>query len=154
MRNNMQTKYRINTPYIVHDTLEGETILINLKNGNYYNIDKNGAVIWEIIDKNGTIDDFVECILTIFNLPYEQTKREIEIFISNLLMENLLVPVNAEFASPTSYGKEEIGQLIREKLTGYECPLVNKYSDMKDALMLDPIHDIDEKGWPTMNEEE
>ena len=30
------------------------------------------------------------------------------------------------------------------------APVLNKYSDMQDLLLLDPIHDVDEEaGWPT-----
>jgi hypothetical protein len=27
-------------------------------------------------------------------------------------------------------------------------PLLRKYTDMRDLLLLDPIHDVDEQGWP------
>ena len=29
---------------------------------------------------------------------------------------------------------------------------LNRYADMKDLLMLDPIHEVDEKGWPSKKE--
>jgi hypothetical protein len=27
-------------------------------------------------------------------------------------------------------------------------PVLNKYTDMQDLLLLDPIHEVDERGWP------
>jgi hypothetical protein len=149
----MQTKFRINTPHIVHDTLEGETILINLKNGNYYSFDKTGAVIWEIIDKKGDLNKFVEIITGVFKETKDKTESCVDGFISNLLMENLLVQETENINSPSLINSEEMEKLVRERIPGIEVPVVNKYSDMKDILMLDPIHDIDEKGWPTINEE-
>jgi len=31
----------------------------------------------------------------------------------------------------------------------FRAPVLNVYADMKDLLLLDPIHDVDEVGWPT-----
>jgi hypothetical protein len=149
----MNFKLRINTPHIVYDTIEEETIMINLKNGNYYNLDKNGTIVWDIIEKGGDIEIYIRTITKIFNLPAEQTKKDIEIFISSLIMENLLVPLPSDVVVNSSFTQEAIEVLIRKKLPSYIIPLVNKYSDMRDALMLDPIHEVDERGWPTMNED-
>lgn len=150
---NMHTQVRINTPHIVHDTLEGETILINLKNGNYYSFDKTGAVIWEVIDRDGNSGLLAEVISEIFETTIENSSSLIDAFISQLLMENLVVEESQISYSQAAFSKEEMTSLVKERISGLEPPVLNKYSDMKDALMLDPIHDVDEKGWPTINEE-
>lgn len=31
---------------------------------------------------------------------------------------------------------------------GYRPPVLEVFADMQDLLLLDPIHDIDEVGWP------
>ena len=31
-------RLRINTPKIVHETIDGETVILNLDNGNYYSL--------------------------------------------------------------------------------------------------------------------
>jgi len=144
-------RYKINYPHIVHDTIEDETILINLKNGNYYNIENSGTVLWDIIEKGGDVNDSCDLIAKKFKLAPEKIKNDIEIFISNLLMENLLVPLNEKDIS--SFEIKEMEVLINEKMKKYAAPVINKYSDMRDALMLDPIHEVDERGWPTMNED-
>lgn len=149
----MQAKIRINAPHVVHDTIEGETILINLKNGNYYSFDKYGSFIWEILEKNGDPEILAIVISDIFNLEKEKTKSEIDIFISDLLMENLLVPENPDAVPVNSINRDEMEKLVRVRIEGFNTPVISKYSDMRDALMLDPIHDVDEKGWPTNNDE-
>ena len=30
----------------------------------------------------------------------------------------------------------------------YTAPAVQKYDDLEDLLLLDPIHEVDEAGWP------
>ena len=33
----------------------------------------------------------------------------------------------------------------------FAAPVLHKYTDMEDLLLLDPIHDVDESGWPNTN---
>ena len=30
----------------------------------------------------------------------------------------------------------------------FVAPELKRYADMQDLLLLDPVHDVDEKGWP------
>jgi hypothetical protein len=30
----------------------------------------------------------------------------------------------------------------------FRVPVLNRYSDMADMLLLDPVHDVEESGWP------
>jgi hypothetical protein len=29
-----------------------------------------------------------------------------------------------------------------------DVPLIEKFTDMEDLLLLDPVHDVDARGWP------
>jgi hypothetical protein len=144
----IQEQISINIPQVVHDTIEGETILINLKNGNYYSFDKIGAVIWEIIEKKGDVNKLVNILTKKFNKQGEKIESAIDHFISSLLQENLVVQ-STEQASEVLMLSDEIEALVNERISDFEPPVMNKYSDMKDMLLLDPIHDTDEKGWPS-----
>ena len=39
--------FRINNPKVIHETIDGETVIVNLDSGNYYSLDATGADIWE-----------------------------------------------------------------------------------------------------------
>ena len=34
----------------------------------------------------------------------------------------------------------------------FDPPRLEKYSDMQDYLLIDPIHEVDEPGWPAKRE--
>lgn len=36
----------------------------------------------------------------------------------------------------------------------FEEPIFHKYTDMEDLLLLDPIHDVDETGWPKPHQDD
>ncbi len=149
----LSLKYKINAPHIVHDTIDGETILVNLKNGNYYSFDKSGVVIWEVITQNGTINELIKIIIDIFNKPKGKIENVITKFIEKLISENILIVDNDEIAEPFNLNTEEIKLKYKDIISNFEDPVLHVYADMQDMLLLDPIHDTDEKGWPSGKDE-
>ncbi|MFC1730877.1 PqqD family protein [candidate division KSB1 bacterium] len=150
---NINNKLRINTPHIVYDTIDDETILVNLKSGNYYSLDKFGLLIWDIIVSKGDLFKFIELVSWKYQLPSDKISSDIENFIQKLFNENLIIPDNGNSSDHTSMTKKEIDDKLKELGSGFEAPVLNKYSDMQEVLLLDPIHDTDEeKGWPSPKE--
>lgn len=149
---NHPTMFRINTPKITHQTIDGETIIIDFESGAYYSTDGAGAVIWELIAHMASVDEINQTLAR----HYAQTdptaiKSHLEQFIAELERESLIVPVDpantrteksATAQPPAGYG----GGV-------FEAPTIFKYTDMQDLLLLDPIHDVDEQGWPMKKEE-
>jgi len=48
-------RIKINEPNIVHENIDGETVILNLDSGNYYSIVDVGADIWNYIEKGAPI---------------------------------------------------------------------------------------------------
>ena len=59
------THFKINTPKIVHETIDGETVILNLDNGNYYSLAGIGAdivvvaLVFDIFDR---LPEFFELV--------------------------------------------------------------------------------------------
>ena len=53
----MTTRFRVNSPNVIHETIEGEVILIDLKTGTYYSLRDSGAAIWQSIEQGAGEDD-------------------------------------------------------------------------------------------------
>jgi hypothetical protein len=139
----------INEPHVVHETIDGETILLDLNTGNYFSLEGPGPAIWEYIQQTGDWNKAIELLIS-GNKEAETTIREsVTSFINTLIDEKLLVPATIAPAAAETGEKET--QLIQAGLN-FLPPRVNKYSDMQDLLLLDPIHDVDEKGWPESKE--
>ena len=143
-------RLKINTPKIVHETIDGETVILNLDNGNYYSLVGVGAQIWGFIESGAPAYDIIEKVKCDYESNGTDVEEAVNKFVSELRLEGLTVPDNADtnagFLWPAE--KREPG-LNGEKQT-FSAPILNKYSDMQDLLLLDPIHDVDEEaGWPT-----
>ena len=140
---------RVNSPTVVQDTIDGEVVIVNLKNGSYYSLDKVGADIWSLLEHGDPVDRIVEGIAQ----RYDGTRSEIESAVHSLVMElqkeELVVP-----ASQNRPGAPAANPAVQTQAAAqrprFVAPTLQKYTDMQDLLLLDPIHDVDEKGWPTI----
>jgi len=61
--------------------------------------------------------------------------------------ESLLVPL-ASAPSPASTRKPS---LLAD--APFVLPVLERYTDMQELLLIDPIHDVDETGWPRRKEQ-
>lgn len=131
-----------NTPNVVSEDFDGEIILVNLTNGNYYSLRNSGARIWKLIESRTTFDIILEAIEHQYDIDNSATVH-VDSFITELLEQQLIrtEPMNGHRYELTHSGAED-----RQP---FEAPVLEVYSDMQDLLLLDPIHDVDEEtGWP------
>ena len=145
--------FKMNTPKVVHEGFDdNEVVIINLDSGSYYSLDKIGAEIWMLIESGASIGEIIECI----NCSYESGELNIENsvsrFVEELREENLIVPDTEK-----TDGKPAAGENTKSKAGGarlsFQEPVLQKYTDMQDLLLLDPIHEVDETGWPKNKED-
>ncbi|GEM_PF-257762 len=141
------TIMRVNTPNVVHETIDGEVILLNLRTGNYYSFEGLGAFIWNFIDSEAGWSTLPSLMSKAYNLSLDDVHNDVELFVAKLVSEELVVegPLVLDFNSDNI---TDIEAQMLEICNEYIPPVVNKYSDMQDLLLLDPIHDVDQKGWP------
>ena len=147
---NSSLRFRINTPTIVHEAIEGEVVIINLENGNYYSLDGIGASIWDSIGKGESVGEIVGLLDFRYQADDTPIEQSVEQFLAELEQDDLVAPDEPGSNSIDPSSKTQDGN---EKLT-FEAPVLNRYTDMQDLLLLDPIHDVDEAGWPNLPPEQ
>lgn len=142
----LNERFKINTLKIVHQTIDGEVIIINFENGIYYSLNATGTNIWSCTERNDTIAEIVKEIMNKYEGNQEVIEKDINQFIIDLEKEELIV-LNKENENKNSQESKEKSETSKEK-PKYEKPELIKYTDMKEMLLLDPIHEVDETGWP------
>ncbi len=140
--------YRVNAPKVVHDVIEGEAVLVNLNNGNYYSIDSVGADVWSLVEKRAAVNQIVHHVASLYEGSPEEIEKGIHELLEELLKEELIVPDPA--ATPSEGNGLHTASGAAGVKPAFEQPRLHKYSDMEDLLLLDPIHDVDETGWPNV----
>jgi len=138
-------RYAINSPPVVHESFGDEAVIVNLNPGAYYSLDKSGLAIWNLILVGASLGEIVDRMTVRYTAAREEILASAAELISSLLHEEL-VQLTTDAArsgniatDATSNGGEKIA---------FEPPLLNKFTDVEDLLILDPIHDVDAAGWP------
>jgi hypothetical protein len=143
-------RLRINTPKVIHETIDGETVIVNLDSGNYYSLDKAGADIWECIVKDVPMHRIIETIASQYIGEREEIEKGIYQFVEEMRQENLIVINESQgYASEAAIDPADETEQMKERSI-FASPVLNKYYDMQDLLLLDPIHEVDETGWPNV----
>jgi hypothetical protein len=134
---------------IAHEIIDGEAVIINFDNGNYYSLNKTGAEIWDFIEKQATLMEIVEDLAGRYGGSNAEIEKNILPLLADLEKE-ALITIERESKS------ESLKQVTRTEIEsktgqpGFEVPALNKYTDMQELLLLDPIHEVDESGWPNI----
>jgi hypothetical protein len=150
---NQDLRYKINAPHIVHEIFEDkEAAVINLKSGNYYSLDSVGAFVWAQIDSGAAVGEIVDEVLAQYEGDLNEVRDAIAKFIDALLAEDLIAAVRDRTADTN-------GKRIKTDANGnggkaaFTPPVLERYNDMQELLLLDPIHEVDDTGWPNRKPE-
>lgn len=136
-------RFRVNTPPVIHQTLDGEVIVINLDTGTYYSINGPGAEIWAAVERGSSLEETVEEAVHRYDAGRPVVEPAVKRFVEELLAEQLLVAAGEDAAAPPPANGNGAPPVP------FAEPFLNRYTDMQELLMLDPIHEVDEQGWPS-----
>lgn len=133
--------FQVDTSQVVHETIDGETILIHLGTGTYYSIDGAGSEVWRWLAAGITSDALMALARARFAADPREVQSGIESLVADLLREGLLVegPPNGPSAPPSP----------SDKRVPFVMPALQVYTDMQEFMLVDPLHEVDETtGWP------
>jgi hypothetical protein len=138
----MNIEFSVNIPTIAHESIDGEVIVINLISGNYYSLEGTGAEIWESIDRGYSLANITARLADRYTTNAVDISPTIDRFVAELARENLIVPRIQDTPA------RQLDRSINPQSLAFTAPTINRYSDMQELLLLDPIHDVDAAGWP------
>ncbi len=140
----MSQFYRVNSQDIMHETIDGEVVIVNLDSGAYYAFDGSGEYIWDRLSQDGASQEqLVVELEPRFHAPVQEISAAVESFLAQLLDEALIVVAeDAAAFAPAAAMEEPAAEFV--------APQLNKYTDMEALLLADPIHEVEPDGWPNV----
>ena len=136
---------RVNAPQVIHESIEGEVIIIDLGTGTYFSAKGSAAEVWDAIDRNpgASAESLATAVANAYDLPADAVSGEVQAFVSELLSEGVVVAEDRG-------GDVATGSIERNGTSSvpFEPPMLEKYTDMKDLVLIDPVHQVDSAGWP------
>jgi hypothetical protein len=137
-----ETRFRINAENVVHETVDGEVIAIDLDNGSYYSLAGSAPAIWKLLARGVTEPEIRDALAVKFEAGAETIRAEVSALLEKLGESGLVVSTEDAPGEPVA----EPG--VDGPKAPFEPARFERYTDMKDYFLLDPIHEVDTAGWP------
>jgi hypothetical protein len=146
----MPQQLAVNPTNVVHETIDGETILIHLGTGTYYSLDGAGAAVWQLLAEGVAHGELAVQLGTRYEADPALVEPSVASFVGELLEEELLVQVEPGSASPSAPASGEgNGNGVPAGGGAFVAPVLHKYTDMQEFMLVDPLHDVEaDAGWP------
>lgn len=137
---------------VVSEEIDGEVVIVNLNNGNYYSLAQSAAVIWAGIQEGMTLEQIRNRLHLRYTGETGVMDQGLTDLIQALEAERLIArQTGSEVESSIQAAEEEV--LVDHQKEAFLPPVFERFTDMKDLLLLDPVHEAeDDKGWPHAKE--
>ncbi len=133
----------INRDHVVHDTFEGETVIINFNTGRYFSLSGCAPFIWRLLEHSPSQDDLLHALAARYGIADEAAAASSATFLETIITEQLVLTKEGR-------SKAEIESQPDDRPAGtFEPPGLEIYNDLEDMIQLDPVHETaPDRGWP------
>lgn len=132
-----ESQFAIAHAKIISETLEGETLIIDLSRGLYFSLNRSASIVWQLLTGGVRYEEILHRVSELYPAS-DSILGDIEQFCQSLLNENLLV-LSAEAIGAT--------EVIVSQVHTYEyaTPTMEKHNDLESLLLADPVHEFNDQ---------
>ncbi len=142
------SRLKVSGPQVVSEIIDGEAIIIDLVSGNYYTLSDAGADIWASVQEGVQIREIIGRLTVKYEGEYEAIQLAAMNLLDELAVEALIRSDGVEGGDAASAA--ELSKTEAPGKLPFVPPVLQKYTDMQELLLLDPIHEVDASGWPKL----
>jgi hypothetical protein len=135
--------YIIRPTGVAHETIDGETVIIDMQQGAYYRLEGAASSAWEQLAQGSAPQALCAMLAGRFIVEPTALQEQVTEFLAALQGFDLIVAHEVTDAVPASDGVD---------LTAFPGLLVHRFTDLQELFWLDPVHEVDDTGWPTSRE--
>lgn len=131
--------YELITESVAAENIEGEVIIVHFDSGNYFSLRGAAYHAWnEMIGGSVPPAKLVSLVTAEETAAMNQVAR----FVDVLVAENVIRP-----------SRGTPGEISTSAALPFNELVIEKYEDMQLLLLGDPIHEVEDAGWPMMRED-
>ena len=139
------TRYATAHADVAHERVDDEVIAINLRTGAYYSLVGAAADAWTLLVGGATVEEVAMSLAERYGVDATTVAADLEAFLRSTAVDELLAAVGDDSATAEAVELPPVAPGA-----AYAPPTLDKYDDMEELLLLDPIHEVDEAGWPVV----
>ena len=117
--------------------------MLHRVSGDYFSTDGVGCLIWEWIGKGRSRGSMLNELNQRFATDPAEIETAVDAFLADLVKHKLIYEVDGELGSLTESSS------VQQPKCAFTLPILHVYSDIRRMILLDPIHDVAEAGWPS-----
>ena len=134
--------YIFNENKVFADFADDQYIVLNHVNGEYYSFDRASSAVLKALVEGCSAEDITESLCSRYDWEPCKVQEKVSQFIERLLQRQILLSGECTKGDAGPYIASLALQAMPE--LGFEV-----FTDVADLLLMDPIHEVDEKaGWP------
>ena len=138
----MSKFYCVDDEKVISEQIEQDTVVINLEKGYYYDFNPTASVILLLLKNGITKEQLIMEYSSYFNIAPDIADRDVSKIFTYLLQKSLIAETSNMNEKVSINGHFE-----------YVEPEIVEFDDMQEMLLLDPIHEVKDKGWPHKKDE-
>jgi Coenzyme PQQ synthesis protein D (PqqD) len=131
--------YSVEVPNVVSNNFGGEIIIADYDSGAYYSLLETAAEIWLGLQAGYSARQIADAFGALYPASSTEVSSSVIACIEELtgywIVKERAKPLAAEPWSPRPHPT-------------FLAPVIERYDDLKELLMLDPVHDTAVAGWP------
>ncbi len=133
-------RFELNSPNVIGEVIDGEVMIIDLVGGTYFSLAGTSAAAWPMLSTGVPVAAIVDAVSQSCSTDKATIAEELAVFVEALRGESILRPVD-----PQSVPAAAFPPLPAATYTGFT---VARYDDMRALLVVDPVHEVGDFGWP------
>lgn len=141
----MPRYFSTTSPDAASELFDGELIIAHYGSGFYYSVSEAGALVWQGLRSGLSVEETSDWLVARYPDVAATIPAAVDAFVAQMSAEGLLAP--SESSIP--------GDPLPETLpASFGTPEYERFEDLQELLLLDPVHDVAETGWPRRPEDE
>jgi len=144
-RKDERVRYTTSSSQIIYETIDGETIIIDLATGTYYSLRGTGGAIWDLLMEGRDSTQLATALAAEYTAPVDEIETAVESFLGELIGASLIAHAANE-AAPAAPVADGLNSTTPTQ--AFVPPVLEQFTDMQDIILLDPVHEVGSRGWP------
>jgi len=136
-------QYVVRPAEVVHDTIDGETVVIDMESGSCYLLEGAASIVWEQLIAGATVENLCAILAARFVTEPAILEKDVGVFLDSLRTFNLIEP-DERIRTAVALPKKS------NEVNPFPGLAIRRFTDLQELLLIDPVHDVDDTGWPTL----
>lgn len=130
-------RFELNAPAVLAEAIDGEVMVMNLQHGIYYSVTGTAAHAWPQLVTGVAVAEVGTAVAHATGHDPSLVGRDLAAFVDRLTNEAILRPATGVTTGPATLPAATYAGF------GFE-----RFDDMRAMLVIDPVHEVGDFGWP------